>query len=155
MDAKGQLSVEYLLLTLVFLIIIGSVTIPLLVIPAINASLDVSDTSQVSASINSITNAVGIVYANGPGSKRTINVFFPSNGTLAYNAENSTIYMNVGLLSQNNTNNNTNNKTIDANVPIAVNINTATSKGVSKGNYNVTVTWANGASPISIELVPS
>jgi len=150
MDAKGQLSAEYLLLTLVFLIIIGSVTIPL-ISNSISDSLDVSDTSQVSASINSITNAVGIVYANGPGSKRTINVFFPSNGTLAYNAENSTIYMNVGLLSQNNTKN----KTIDANVPIAVNINNATSKGVSKGNYNVTVTWANGASPISIWLVPS
>ena len=147
MDAKGQLSAQYLLLSLVFLIIIGSVTIPL-ISNSIRDSLDVSDTSQVSASINSITNAVGVVYANGPGSKRTINVFFPSNGTLAYNAENSTIYMNVGLLSQNN-------KTIDANVPIAVNINNATSKGVSKGNYNVTVTWANGASPISIWLVPS
>ena len=150
MDAKGQLSVEYLLLTLVFLIIIGYVTIPL-ISNSISDSLDVSDTSQVSASINSITNAVGIVYANGPGSKRTINVFFPSTGTLAYNAANSTIYMNVGLLSQNNTKN----KTIDANVPIAVNINNLTSKGVSKGNYNVTVTWANGASPISIWLVPS
>ena len=147
MDAKGQLSAEYLLLSLVFLIIIGSVPIPLIT-NSISDSLDVSDTSQVSASINSITNAVGVVYANGPGSKRTINVFFPSTGTLAYNAANSTIYMNVGLLSQNN-------KTIDANVPIAVNINNLTSKGVSKGNYNVTVTWANGASPISIWLVPS
>ncbi len=93
MDAKGQLSVEYLLLTLVFLIIVGSVTIPLIG-HSIDASLDVSDTSQVSASINSITNAIGIVYANGPGSKRTINVYFPAPGTLTYNAANST-YINV------------------------------------------------------------
>ena len=27
--------------------------------------------------VNTIADAVGIVYANGPGSKRTVNVYFP------------------------------------------------------------------------------
>ncbi len=75
MDVKGQASVEYLLLALVFLIIIGSVTVPL-VGKAIDSSLDVSHSSDASAAINSIANAVGVVYSNGPGAKRTINVYF-------------------------------------------------------------------------------
>ena len=144
MDAKGQLSAEYLLLSLVFLIIIGSVTIPL-ISNSISDSLDVSDTSQVSASINSITNAVGIVYANGPGSKRTINVYFPAGGTLVYNAANNTLQMPVTLSDGTN-------KIIDANVPLNLTLVNAT---VYKGNYNVTVTWASGASPIQVGLNPS
>lgn len=142
MDIKGQASAEYLLLALVFLIIVGSVTVPLIG-KSIDSSLDVSDTSGVSASINSITNAVGIVYANGPGAKRTINVYFPASGTLVYNAANSTLLMVVPVSSTNT------NKTIDANVPIAVNIVNAT---VNKGNYNVTVTWPVGSSPITVGL---
>ncbi len=59
MDVKGQVSAEYLLLALVFLIIIGSVTVPL-VGSSISSSLDISSTSDVSAAINSITNAVGV-----------------------------------------------------------------------------------------------
>ncbi len=83
MDVKGQVSAEYLLLALVFLIIIGSVTVPLIG-NSISSSLDISHSSDVSAAINSITNAVGVVYANGPGAKRTINVYFPIPGTLNY-----------------------------------------------------------------------
>ena len=46
--------------------------------------MDISDTSDVNAAINTITNAVGVVYANGPGAKRTVNVYFPIAGTLNY-----------------------------------------------------------------------
>src|SRR5665811_1784019 len=123
MDIKGQASAEYLLLALVFLIIVGSVTVPLIG-KSIDSSLDVSDTSDVSASINSITNAVGIVYANGPGAKRTINVYFPASGQLK-NVGN-TLQMPVTL-------SNGTNKIIDSNVPIAVNIPNGT---ISKGSYN-------------------
>ena len=73
MDVKGQISVEYLMIALVFLIIMTTVTVPLIG-KSINASMDVSDTSDVSNAVNSIADAVGIVYANGPGSKRTVNV---------------------------------------------------------------------------------
>jgi hypothetical protein len=68
--------------------------------------------------LTSITNAVGIVYANGPVAKR-INVYFPAS---------------------------------DSNVPISLNIPNTT---VSKGNYNVTVTWPVGSGPITIGLNPS
>jgi uncharacterized protein (UPF0333 family) len=142
MDIKGQASAEYLLLALVFLIIIGTVTVPLIG-RAIDSSLDVSDTSDVSASINSITNAVGVVYANGPGAKRSINVYFPASGQLT-NVGN-TLQMPVTL-------SNGTNKIIDSNVPIKLDV---VNPNVNKGNYNVTVIWAVGSNPITVTLNPS
>ena len=147
MDVKGQASVEYLLLALVFLIILGSVTVPL-VGNAIGNSTDVSHASDASAAINSIANAVGIVYSNGPGAKRTINVYFSQSGTLYYSSANSTIYMSVFIKSTST------NKTIDANVPIGVTF-AGTNPVLSQTNYNATVTWANGTSNVNVALTPS
>jgi len=147
MDVKGQASVEYLLLALVFLIILGSVTVPLAG-DAIGNSTDVSHASDASAAINSIANAVGIVYSNGPGAKRTINVYFSQGGTLNYNSANSTIYMLVFIKSTGT------NKTIDANVPIGVTF-AGTNPVLSQTNYNATVTWANGTSNVNVALTPS
>ncbi|MDD3984849.1 MAG: hypothetical protein PHY59_02930 [Methanobacterium sp.] len=139
MDLKGQVSAEYLLLSLIFLIIIGSITVPL-VGRSISSSLDISSTSDVKFAINSITNAVGVVYANGPGAKRTINVYFPLPSTLSYAS--NTIQMQVPLQSGGN-------KLISSNVPIPVFINNG---AVVRGNYNVEVTWTSGTSPITVTL---
>ena len=144
MDVKGQASVEYLLLALVFLIILGSVTVPL-VGNAIGNSTDVSHASDASAAINSIANAVGIVYSNGPGAKRTINVYFSRGGQLTYNS--GAIQMLVSL-------NSTINKTVDANVPIAVNFPNGGNVN-NRTNYNATVTWANGTSNVNVALTPT
>ena len=150
MDVKGQASVEYLLLTLVFLIIIGSVTVPLIT-QGINDSLDVSHSSDASAAINSIANAIGVVYSNGPGSQRTVNVYFSnSNATLSYNSANSTIQMSVPQYMGNST------KVIDANVPTAVTFNNGPSVTVgSKTNYNATITWTTGTNNINVAMVQS
>jgi uncharacterized protein (UPF0333 family) len=150
MDVKGQASVEYLLLTLVFLIIIGSVTVPL-INQGINDSLDVSHSSDASAAINSIANAVGVVYANGPGSQRTINVYFSNNNAaLSYNSGNSTILMSVPEYGGNGT------KIIDANVPIAVTFSPSNPFPViNKTNYNATVTWPIGTNNINVAMVQS
>lgn len=144
MDVKGQVSAEYLLLALVFLIIIGSVTVPL-VGRSISSSLDVSHTSDVSAAINSITNAVGVVYANGPGAKRTVNVYFPIAGILSY-ASNA-IQMQVPLQSGGG-----GNKIISAKVPINVTINNG---AIGEGNYNAVIEWPSGTGPISVTLTPT
>ena len=146
MDIKGQASVEYLLLALVFLIIIGSVSVPL-VGKAIDSSLDVSHSSDASAAINSIANAVGVVYSNGPGAKRTINVYFSKQGTITYSSANNAIQMSVTL-------SNGTSKVIDASVPIAVslqpngNVNNNT-------NYNATVTWPTGTNTVNVALAQS
>ncbi len=147
MDVKGQASVEYLLLALVFLIIIGSVSVPL-VGTAITNSEDVSHSSDASAAINSIANAVGVVYSNGPGAERTINVYFSRGGTLAYNSANSTIYMSVFL------NSTSTNKVIDANVPIAVSFSPSGSVN-STTNYNATITWPVSTNTINVALTQS
>lgn len=141
MDVKGQASVEYLLLALVFLIIIGSVTVPL-ISTAISDSLDISHTSDASAALNSIANAVGIVYANGPGAKRTLNVFFSRAGTISY--ANNSLQMSVPL-------SNGVNKTVDSSVPIAVTLS-PNGNILNNTNYNATVTWATGSSPINVAL---
>ena len=146
MDVKGQASVEYLLLALVFLIIIGSVTVPLIT-QGINDSLDVSHSSDASAAINSIANAVGVVYSNGPGSKRTINVYFSSGGSIDYSISNKTIFMPVNM----NTGNSS--KVIDANVPIAVSFSPSDPFTFgNKTNYNATVTWPIGTNTINVAL---
>lgn len=145
MDVKGQVSVEYLLLTLVFLIIIGSVTVPLIT-QGINDSLDVSHSSDASAAVNSIANAVGVVYSNGPGSVRTINVYFSNTGILSYNSVNSTIQMPVPVYTGSN-------KLIDANVPIAVTFSPNNPFSVvNKTNYNATVTWPIGTNTINVAM---
>jgi uncharacterized protein (UPF0333 family) len=146
MDVKGQASVEYLLLALVFLIIIGSVTVPLIT-QGINDSLDVSHSSDASAAINSIANAIGVVYSNGPGSVRTINVYFSNNNAaLSYNSVNSTIQMSVPEY-------NGPNKVIDANVPINVTFSPNNPFSVvNKTNYNATVTWPIGTNTINVAM---
>ncbi|MBU4548087.1 MAG: class III signal peptide-containing protein, partial [Euryarchaeota archaeon] len=67
MDKRGQLSVEYLLLVLIILIILGTVTIPLIG-DSIDASMDVSMVSDAKTAVESISSAADIVYSNGPGS---------------------------------------------------------------------------------------
>jgi uncharacterized protein (UPF0333 family) len=142
MDVKGQISVEYLMIALVFLIIMTTVTVPLIG-KSINASMDVSDTSDVSNAVNSIADAVGIVYANGPGSKRTVNVYFPGSGTLK--VEDGSLKMPVTSVNVNGTN-----KIIDSAIPYS-NVNIANST-VSKGNYLVTVSWQTSSTTIDISL---
>ena len=142
MDVKGQISVEYLMIALVFLIIMTTVTVPLIG-KSINASMDVSDTSDVSNAVNSIADAVGIVYANGPGSKRTVNVYFPGSGTLK--VEDGSLKMPVTSVNVNGTN-----KIIDSAIPYS-NVNIVNST-VSKGNYLVTVSWQTSSTTIDISL---
>ncbi|MBP2045234.1 class III signal peptide-containing protein [Methanobacterium aggregans] len=78
MDVKGQASVEYLLLILVILVILGTVTIPMIG-SSVNSSSDVSKASDAKAAVDTIANAADLVYANGPGSKRTLSVYIPKH----------------------------------------------------------------------------
>ncbi len=94
MDDRGQLSAEYLLLIVAVLVILGTVTMPL-VGKSVDASNDVSDVSAASNAVNSIANAANLVYANGPGSKRTLQVDIPSDVIVTLN--DSGAFANVSL----------------------------------------------------------
>ena len=96
MDDIGQISVEYLLLIVVVLIIISSVTIPLIG-KSVDASNDVSNVADAKNAVNEIANAVNIIYANGPGAKRTLDVYIPQNN-MKLQTSNGTITLNSQLL---------------------------------------------------------
>lgn len=96
MDNKGQLSVEYLLLLVVIFVVFGAM-ITYLVGPSIDSANDISDVSAASNAVNSIANAVNLVYANGPGSKRTIQVYIPS-GNFILSRNGNTLNGTVNLV---------------------------------------------------------
>lgn len=84
MDSKGQLSVEYLLLLVVIFVVFGAM-ITYLIGPSIDSANDISDVSAASNAINDIANAGNLVYSNGPGSKRTVQVYIPNNVAIGLN----------------------------------------------------------------------
>ena len=137
MDYKGQISVEYLLLIVVILIILGTVTLPLIG-RTIDASNDISWTSDAKNTIASVANAVNIVYSNGPQSKRTLTVYIPKNGMNFNNTSNS---LGLGTLLNNGTIKNVNSTIY---YPVTTNVNT-----LNKGWYTVVVYWDVGKTYIN------
>ncbi len=141
MEDKGQISVEYLLTVVVFLLILSLVTLPM-VGRSINDTMDISNSADVEKSLNSIANAVNIVYANGPGAKRTISVYMPSTQILTFNSTNKEISTIVPL----NRPFEGGDKTITATVHHNVTISPAS---FNKGWHTVTVEWTTDNITIS------
>ncbi|HML04871.1 MAG TPA: class III signal peptide-containing protein [Methanobacterium sp.] len=140
MDARGQISAEYLLLIVVILTIMTYITIPFMG-QSIDASNDVSWTSDAKNAVSSIATAVNLVYANGPQSKRSLTVHIPKNGMqLTYN--NSYLFLNTVL-------NNGTSKPVNSSVnyPVTVNAPTLTSDW-----YNANITWTPGSTSINVNL---
>lgn len=142
MDAKGQVSVEYILIIFVIIIVMGSVTLPL-VGNSTKTSMDISKTSDVSTAVNSIANAVNVVYSNGPGAKRTLSLYIPVSGSLTYDSSSNSLKMYVNGVAKNsstplNESNPSTMKIVDASVPYNV---TVTPSTLTKKWYTVTVEW--------------
>ncbi|AXV39310.1 hypothetical protein [Methanobacterium sp. BAmetb5] len=138
MEEKGQASVEYLLLIVVILIILASVTIPL-VSSSVNSTMDISRSSDAKNAIQNIANAVDLVYANGPGAKRTVNVYIPLNLVLQGN-NTQNIGMNVPL---------SGNETKYVNSDLNYNV-TFDNANFNQGWSTVTVNWVVGKKAITI-----
>lgn len=155
MDSRGQISAEYLFLILIFLIILGSVTLPLAA-NSISSSMNVSVTSDAKTAVSTIANAVDVVYANGPQSQRTVNVYFPQDTTLGYS--NNTLTLALNGVSYTNS---TQKSIVAASVPYTnfafVDNATGNTNGhIVKGWHRVQVTWAVGNNnPITITTYPS
>ncbi|MCK9150658.1 class III signal peptide-containing protein [Methanobacterium alcaliphilum] len=131
LDSRGQVSVEYLLLVLVIILMFTAITIPL-VSNSLQASNDVSTASDAKNAVENIAKAVDMVYANGPGAKRTISVYFPQTTTLR--ASNYTIGLNTTL--SNGT------KFVNATTQYIVNKNVS----ITEGWRTVIVYWPVGSS---------
>ena len=75
MDKKGQLSLEYILLSMMAILIISLLSVPIL-LTAIDYSSDIIDSINSKAELSKITDAIDYCYSSGKGSKRMVYVDF-------------------------------------------------------------------------------
>jgi len=154
MDRKGQASAEYLLLIVVILLVMGWLVVNVYQ-PAVGNTTEVSKTSDASTAVNSIADAVNLVYANGPGAKRTLNVYIPPSGKIV----NGNIFVNNALtpkiiginMTYAGDNGIPENKTVNASIDYNVTLNIIPG---SDDWYKVTVEWfrTSPPSPISVTI---
>lgn len=147
MDSRGQASAEYIFLILIFLIVLTAVTIPFAG-NAISSSQNVSITSDAQTSLSTIVNAVNVVYANGPGARRTVSVYFPQTATLS--CDNKVLSLSLTNIPVNASNPSVLKPNVNSTVPYAVTV--APSGSVTKGWHNVLVTWGVGNSSITVTI---
>ena len=74
-DDKGQLSLEYILSSMIIILIIGLISVPVL-LTAIDYSNDIIDSINSKNELNKITDAIDFCYESGKGSKRIVYVDF-------------------------------------------------------------------------------
>jgi uncharacterized protein (UPF0333 family) len=144
MDRRGQASAEYLLLIVVILLVMGWLLVNVYQ-PSVGATMDVSKTSDASNAVNSIADAANLVYANGPGSKRTLNVYIPSPGNIK--AVND---INPKLIGMNLTYGDGSTKFVNASTDYNTTITTIAPTDPSDHWYKVTVEWLQNSKQISI-----
>ena len=78
LDNKGQLSLEYVLSSMIAILIISLISIPIL-LTAMDYSNDIIDTINSKSELSKITDAIDFCYASGKGSKRIVLVDFNRN----------------------------------------------------------------------------
>lgn len=144
MDSRGQVSAEYIFLILIFLIVLTTVTVPFAG-NAISSSQNVSVTSDAKLALSTITNAINVVYANGPGAKRTVSVYIPQDTVLSYNDK----VLSLGLtdIPVSSSDPDVLKSDVNSDVPYAIN---PTSISLTKGWHSFVITWGVGNSSITI-----
>lgn len=72
-DKKGQLSLEYVLSSMIVILIISLISVPIL-LTAMDYSNDIIDSINAKSELSKITDATDFCYASGKGSKRIVYV---------------------------------------------------------------------------------
>ena len=72
-DKKGQLSLEYVLSSMIVILIISLISVPIL-LTAMDQSNDIIDSINAKSELSKITDAIDFCYASGKGSKRIVYV---------------------------------------------------------------------------------
>ena len=72
-DKKGQLSLEYVLSSMIVILIISLISVPIL-LTAMDYSNDIIDSINAKSELSKITDAIDFCYASGKGSKRIVYV---------------------------------------------------------------------------------
>lgn len=78
LDSKGQLSLEYILSSMIAILIISLISVPIL-LTAIDYSNDIIDSIDSKSELSKITDAIDYCYSSGKGSKRIVYVDFNQN----------------------------------------------------------------------------
>ena len=77
-DKKGQLSLEYVLSSMIVILIISLISVPIL-LTAMDYSNDIIDSINAKSELSKITDAIDFCYASGKGSKRIVYVDLKRN----------------------------------------------------------------------------
>ena len=72
-DKKGQLSLEYVLSSMIVILIISLISVPIL-LTAMDYSNDIIDSINAKSEFSKITDAIDFCYSSGKGSKRIVYV---------------------------------------------------------------------------------
>lgn len=72
-DKKGQLSLEYVLSSMIVILIISLISVPIL-LTTMDYSNDIIDSINAKSELSKITDAIDFCYASGKGSKRIVYV---------------------------------------------------------------------------------
>ena len=72
-DKKGQLSLEYVLSSMIVILIISLISVPIL-LTAMDYSNDIIDSINAKSELFKITDAIDFCYSSGKGSKRIVYV---------------------------------------------------------------------------------
>ena len=82
-DKKGQLSIEFLLISLISILMIVSISLPLTEI-AVDSTISSVKLLETKSEISKITNSIDDVYSDGVGSKRILYVEMPKETYLIF-----------------------------------------------------------------------
>lgn len=97
-DNKGQLSLEYILSSMIVILIISLISVPIL-ITAMDNYNDIIDSINCKSELSKITDAIDFCYASGKGSKRIVYVDFNHDVDINFNndGENglASVYLNL------------------------------------------------------------
>lgn len=81
LDSKGQLSLEYILSSMIVILIISLISVPIL-LTTMDYSKDIVDSINSKAELSKITDAIDYCYASGKGSKRVVYLDFNQNADI-------------------------------------------------------------------------
>ncbi len=154
LDSRGQISAEYLLIFVVILTIFLFM-ISNFIGPTIDASNNVSAVSDTKVAVQSIADAINIVYSNGPGAKRTLTVNAPQDMLLTFDSSAHVIRTTINNLNYNG--NSSNSKDVVAAMNYNKDINpsedTPNQLTLTKGWHTVQVYWDPDNSDFTVDTV--
>ena len=87
-DEVGQLSLEFLLTSLIAILIFITISLPFASM-AIDSTFDISDSLNIKSEISKINQGINEVYSNGAGSKRVVYIDCPKSIDINF-------YKNIG-----------------------------------------------------------